>query len=91
MASSVRRLADQQLGERAAARADLDQRLVGLRRDLAHDAVEHAAVVQEVLAEALARENQLRVSPANSMASCVAATRLPASARPVPARSSAVP
>ena len=52
------RLADQPLGQRAAAGTDLDQRLVGLRRDLAHDAVEHAAVVQEMLAEPLAREDQ---------------------------------
>ena len=33
----------------------------GLRRDLAHDAIEHAAVVQEMLAEALAREDQAAV------------------------------
>ena len=83
-------LADQAFGERAASRADLQQRLLGLRRDFAHDAIEHAAVMQEMLAEPLAREDHARLA-ANSTASRVAAMRLPASARPVPARSSAVP
>ena len=46
--------------------------------------------MQEVLAESLAREDHGR-RLANSIASCVAAIRLPASARPVAARSSAVP
>ena len=50
-------LADQAFGERAASRADLQQRLLGLRRDFAHDAIEHAAVMQEMLAETLARED----------------------------------
>jgi len=83
-------LADEPFGERATAGPDLEQCLVGLRRDFAHDAIEHAAVMQEMLAEPLAREDQARLA-ANSTARRVAAMRLPASARPVPARSSAVP
>ena len=64
-----------------------------------HDAVDDGRVVQEVLAEALAPRrpagrggacHQCRWR-ARRLASCTAAARLAGSARPVPARSSAVP
>src|SRR3954470_11851451 len=85
------RAAHQPLGQRAAARADFHQRLRGLGIDVANDAFQHATVVQEVLTEAFAREGHVGRVRTNSTARRVAATRLPASARPVPARSSAVP
>ena len=46
---------DQRVGERREARADLDHRVVGVSRiDGAHDRVDHRAIDEEVLAEALA-------------------------------------
>ena len=85
--------------EGAVAGADLHQVLAGLRRERARDALDHARVVQEVLAEALAARGTRRAAgrghpcrcAARRLASRRAAPRLPASARPVPARSSAVP
>jgi len=51
----LRAAAEQALGQRALARADLQQALVLLGADGAQDAVDDAGIVQEVLAEALAR------------------------------------
>jgi hypothetical protein len=48
-------LLQQRQRDRALARADLDQALAGLRVDRQHDLLDHAAVVQEVLAELLLR------------------------------------
>ena len=45
----------QRQGDRAEARTDLDHALVGLRIDRGHDPLDHAGIVQEVLAEAFAR------------------------------------
>ena len=47
---------DQRLRERGQARADLDHGLAGARVDGADDGVDDAAVAEEVLAEALARD-----------------------------------
>ena len=85
--------------EGAVAGADLHQVIAGLRCERAHDALDHARVVQEVLAEAFAARGPRRVAglahpcrcAARRLASRSAAPRLPASALPVPARSSAVP
>ena len=82
------RAREQVAGQRAQSRSDLDQWLPGLRIDGRDDARDHLLVMQEVLAEALAGAYHRL---AQSSASSSAAARLPASARPVPARSSAVP
>ena len=82
---------EQRHGDRAAPGTDLDQAVAGLRRDGAHDAVDRPGIVQEVLAEALLGAAQGRRAAQSSTASRTAARRLPASARPVPARSRAVP
>ena len=68
---------------------DLDDPFAGTGIDRGDDAPEHARIVQEMLAEALARADH----PARPSrpASRIASNRLPGSARPVPARSSAVP
>ena len=78
--------------------ADLDQRIGRLRRDCAQDPLDDVRVVQEVLPEALlgqrgvARGSGSHGCLAMSLsASSSAACRLPTSALPVPARSSAVP
>ncbi len=74
----------------ALARADFHQRLASARRDARDDALDHAGIVQEVLAKAPARADQAWCSTiAAAVAS--AARRLPEAARPLPARSSAVP
>ena len=80
-------------GERPAPRADLDDAFAGLRVDRRDDSREDARVMQEMLAEALARANHPGVPPPapRRSASRIASNRLPGSARPVPARSSAVP
>jgi len=90
---------EQLAGERAASRSDLHQVIAGLRRKRAHDAPDHRRVMQEMLAEALAARRLRRFRgaghqrrcAARRLASCTAAARLRQSARPVPARSSAVP
>jgi len=74
-----------------AARADLHEAVAGRRRDGAHDPLDRARIVQEMLAVALLRVFQGRRVAQSPAASASAARRLPASARPVPARSSAVP
>ena len=80
-------------GQRAAPRADLDDAFAGLRVDRRDDSREDARVMQEMLAEALARADHPGVPPPapRRSASRIASNRLPGSARPVPARSSAVP
>ena len=91
--------AHQVLREGTAPGPDLHQTLAGLRIDRAHDALDHRAVVEEMLTETLAARwpQRLRTGqtdslcPASSIASPTAAARLLASARPLPARSSAVP
>ena len=90
---------EQGRGNRAAARAYLDQPIARLGVDGADDALDRAGVMQEMLAIALfgkARPHQLNAPrflprPLRSSASANAACRLPASAFDVPARSSAVP
>ena len=77
---------EQRPGQRAEPGSDLDQPLAGLRIDRGDDTREHARVVQEMLPEALAGADH-----PSSSASPIAANRLPGSARPLPARSSAVP
>ena len=69
-----------------AAGPDLDDALARPRIDGRDNAREYARVVQEMLAETLARANHPR-----RCARSIASNRLPGSARPVPARSSAVP
>jgi len=88
--------AQQRQRERALAGPDLDEPVAGLRSDRLDDAAQDARIVQEVLAEALAprgadRGAHQRRRAASSLARCSAAARLPQSARPLPARSSAVP
>src|SRR5204862_7155098 len=88
------RLGQERQGERAFARADLDEAVARRRRERAKDAIDHAALVQEMLAEALARDVRAfhqRPACASFWASSTAARRLPRSAPPVPARSSATP
>jgi len=76
---------------RAASRADLDQPVAAGGRDGAHDAPDRPGIVQEVLAQALLGAVHRRRAAHSSTARRSAARRLPASARPVPARSRAVP
>src|SRR5690606_19831169 len=90
--------AQQRPGEGALAGADFHQAFAAARRDGADDAVDDAVVVQEVLAETLARpvrgvvhQRASRQRRPISRAAATAVARLPGSARPVPARSSAVP
>ena len=102
MAGSI----DERLGERAESGADLDQMLAGFRVDGGDDAPDDIGIAQEILSEALALPVALYfgahvpLSPwaarrssteASRQASVTASKRLPGSARPVPARSSAVP
>src|SRR5262249_29117024 len=70
---------------------DLDQSLLGARIDRADDAGDHARIVQEVLAEAFARNVHQAAADASCSAMSMAVTRLPESALPVPASESAVP
>ncbi len=79
-------------------RADLDEDLSGPRVDGAHDPFDHVGIVQEVLSKALLGGVSADRGPAHrvlasarSMARRKAAARLPAEARPLPARSRAVP
>src|SRR6185437_2428559 len=81
----------QQARESAAPGADLHQVLIGARADFSHDVSQHRRVVEEVLAKALAAHRKPTHAAASSMASSMAEIRLRGSARPVPARSSAVP
>src|SRR5215472_9187063 len=78
-------------GDGAEAGTDLDQCLSQARRDRRKDLLDHARVVQEVLAEALARAVLHQPCRAIPTAAASAASRLPGSARPVPASSRAVP
>ena len=86
----ARKLLQQQCRQRAGARPDLHHRVGGCWIYRIGDALQHRLVMQEMLAEPLARLDHERLA-ASLAASCTAASRLPASARPVPARSSAVP
>ena len=79
-------------GQRAAAGADLDDALPGPGVDCRDDAPQDAGIVQEMLPEPLARAVQGGGQPGpRRAASRIDSNRLPGSARPVPARSSAVP
>ena len=94
MTSSAPAALEQRRADRAAPRSDLHQPLAGLRVDRAHDPVDRAGVVEKVLSVALLRPAHVRDRPpraASSMASETASSRLPGSARPRPAMSSAVP
>ena len=71
--------------------SDLHDGVLRLRIDGADDRVDGAGIGQEVLAESLARSMRLHRRSASRAAISTAATRLPGSARPVPARSNAVP
>jgi hypothetical protein len=85
---------EQREGERAFARADLDEALARLRVDRAQQPVDDAALVQEMLPEALlhhVRFGHGRARSNVSTANATAVARLDGSARPVPAMSSAVP
>ncbi len=84
--------------DRAAAGADFHEPIARTRVDGAHDPVDRAGVVQEVLPVALLGVTVLHQCDAwrrarwlSSSASANAACRLPGSALRVPARSSAVP
>jgi hypothetical protein len=92
----------QPLRERPVPGADLDCGVAGRQADRRHDARDDGRVMQEMLTETLARAavraNQALSRRAASdrraaiaAASSIAAIRLPASALPLPARSSAVP
>jgi hypothetical protein len=85
------RAAQQFVGEGATSRADFHQAVAGANAKRRHDSPDHGRVVQEVLPEALADVRHQRPRAASPIASCTAAARLPTSALPVPARSSAVP
>jgi hypothetical protein len=78
----------------AFAGSNLDQALARQRPHRLDDARDDSGVMQEMLAEALAGaviHPRVVPRPAISSASSSAATRLPGSARPVPAMSNAVP
>ena len=82
----------------AKARADFHHHLAFLRMDGGYNGIDHIVVVQKILAEALTggmAQMYLVVTHAClvtiSMAWWRAVNRLPMSALPVPARSSAVP
>ncbi len=84
----------QQMREGAASRSDLQQVIGSLRLDRPRNPLDDAGIVEEVLAEALAGLSHAGVTLACAamlVAMRTAAARLAASARPVPARSSAVP
>ena len=93
---------EQRKGDRALAGTDLDQAVARLRIHRQHDAVDDAAVVQEVLAQVLfcrlaeavvagAHARIVRRRRAIRAQVSAAANRLDGSARPRPASSSAVP
>ena len=83
----------QRLGDGAEARADLDDGIATLRIDGRDDGADDALVDQEVLPKPLTGDVTLHVLLLCAMraASATASNRLPGSARPVPASSSAVP
>ncbi len=85
---------DEAIRDRAGAGADLDDAIARTHADRVDDPLSHTGIVQEVLPEPLA-DDRLHEAWRSREARCVArrsaASRLPASARPVPARSSAVP
>ena len=88
-------------GHHPLARADFQQVIAGARVDGHDDALHHAVIAQKVLSEALARRvihggarlgwGQCARRRARSAAASIAASKLPGSARPLPARSRAVP
>src|SRR5690606_25329307 len=90
---------EQRQRDRAEARTDLDDAVLGLRIDRGDDTRDHAGIMEEMLTEALARDMQRlfrhdRAPPRlwlNSSASSMAAMRLPGSALPLPASCNAVP
>ena len=90
-------LLQQRKRQRALAGADLDDGIAGLGVDRLHDLVDHAALVQEILAEVFFRRfgeggghARIRLR-ANHAQVRIAANRLEGSATPLPASSSAVP
>ena len=89
--------AQQTLGNGALSWANFNQMLAFARTDRAQDTIDHARIMQEVLTKALARPVGGKVTHVRApafimlMAVSSATRRLPGSARPVPARSRAVP
>ena len=86
----------QPLRECALAGPDLHRGVARLEVDRRHDARDHGRIVQEMLAKALARAAVGNAQTGSRRcaicaAISIAAIRLPGSARPLPARSSAVP
>lgn len=81
---------EQIFGQCATPRADLHEWIAWLRIDRFDDVSNDAAIMQKILTKTLASENHQRRST-SCRASCNAAVRLPLSARPVPAKDSAVP
>ena len=85
----------QRLGQRAETGADLDDMVIRLggdrRDDLAHDAGRYEEILPKPLARPMCRKRSLHRRAMISAATFTAAKRLAGSARPVPARSSAVP
>src|SRR5690606_36419552 len=69
-------------GERAQARADLDQAIVGARIDARDDAAHDRGIHQEVLAEALARAVRREYGHADSRWLSLRARGFPTSAEP---------
>ena len=87
---------EQLLRECPLPRSDLDRRIGGSELYRGDDSGNDGRIVQKVLAEALAgaavrTAQEVSLTDAMRAASSIAATRLPASALPLPARSSAVP
>ncbi len=81
----------QRLGNCPEAGADFDDRVAALRIDGGDDGIDDAAVNQEILPESFAGDVALHWRTAMRVASATASNRLPGSARPLPASSSAVP
>ncbi len=92
----VRQALQQRPRERAEPRTDLDHVIARPGIDRRDDLRDDAGTVEKVLAEPLARyvragHAAAPTTPAMASATSMASNRLPGSARPVPARSSAVP